>query len=82
MAFDPPSALLPVLQCLHALSFGAAHLGALGFVARLAPAMGLSGFLYARWGSLAYSAMALAAILGGLFVLAGHRLAREKAVSA
>ena len=103
MAFDPPSALLPVLQCLHALSFGAAHLGALGFVARSAPAglgataqgyfavalglvmamaMGLSGFLYARWGSLAYSAMALAAILGGLFVLAGHRLAREKAVSA
>ncbi len=103
MAFDPPSALLPVLQCLHALSFGAAHLGALGFVARSAPAglgataqgyfavalglvmamaMGLSGFLYARWGSLAYSAMALAAILGGLFVLAGHRLAREKVVSA
>jgi PPP family 3-phenylpropionic acid transporter len=103
MAFDPPSALLPVLQCLHALSFGAAHLGALGFVARSAPAglgataqgyfavalglvmamaMGLSGFLYARWGSLAYAAMALAAILGGLFVLAGHRLAREKAVSA
>jgi MFS transporter, PPP family, 3-phenylpropionic acid transporter len=103
MAFDPPSALLPVLQCLHALSFGAAHLGALGFVARSAPAglgataqgyfavalglvmamaMGLSGFLYARWGSLAYSAMALAAILGGLFVLAGHRLAPEKVLSA
>jgi PPP family 3-phenylpropionic acid transporter len=103
MAFDPPSALLPVLQCLHALSFGAAHLGALGFVARSAPAglgataqgyfavalglvmamaMGLSGFLYARWGSLAYAAMALAAILGGLFVLAGHRPAREKVVSA
>jgi PPP family 3-phenylpropionic acid transporter len=103
MAFDPPWALLPVLQCLHALSFGAAHLGALGFVARSAPAglgataqgyfavalglvmamaLGLSGFLYARWGSLAYGAMALAAILGGLFAVAGNRLAREKVVSA
>jgi PPP family 3-phenylpropionic acid transporter len=38
MAFDPPPALLPVLQCLHALSFGATHLGALGCVARAAPA--------------------------------------------
>jgi PPP family 3-phenylpropionic acid transporter len=37
MAFDPPSALLPWLQVLHALSFGATHLGALGFVARHAP---------------------------------------------
>jgi PPP family 3-phenylpropionic acid transporter len=38
MALDPPVALLPPLQCLHALSFGATHLGALGFVARAAPA--------------------------------------------
>jgi PPP family 3-phenylpropionic acid transporter len=38
MAFDPPTMLLPVLQCLHALSFGATHLGALGCVARAAPA--------------------------------------------
>src|SRR5262249_30909577 len=38
MAFDPPTALLPPLQCLHALSFGATHLGALGFMARAAPA--------------------------------------------
>src|SRR3974377_2584798 len=37
MAFDPPAALLPWLQLLHALSFGATHLGALGFVARRAP---------------------------------------------
>src|SRR5262249_2362109 len=80
--FDPPTALLPPLQCLHALSFGATHLGALGFMARAAPAelgataqgylavalglvmaaaMGISGVLYARWGGLAYGAMALAA---------------------
>src|SRR5262249_4431564 len=95
MAFDPPPALLPPLQCLHALSFGATHLGALGFMARAAPAelgataqgylavalglvmaaaMGISGVLYARWGGLAYSAMALAAAAGGIFALAAHRL--------
>src|SRR5262249_9352900 len=95
MAFDPPPALLPPLQCLHALSFGATHLGALGFMARAAPAelgataqgylavalglvmaaaMGISGVLYARWGGLAYGAMALAAAAGGMFALAAHRL--------
>jgi MFS transporter, PPP family, 3-phenylpropionic acid transporter len=37
MAFDPPALLLPFVQLLHALSFGATHLGALGFVARHAP---------------------------------------------
>jgi PPP family 3-phenylpropionic acid transporter len=36
MAFDPPMALLPFVQCLHALSFGATHLGAIQFVARAA----------------------------------------------
>ena len=37
MAFSPPDAALPFLQLLHAASFGATHLGALGFVARHAP---------------------------------------------
>ena len=37
MAFNPPAVLLPFVQLLHALSFGATHLGALGFVARHAP---------------------------------------------
>ena len=36
MAFDPPAALLPWLQCLHGLSFGATHLGAMHFLARFA----------------------------------------------
>jgi PPP family 3-phenylpropionic acid transporter len=97
MALDPPTALLPPLQCLHALSFGATHLGALGVVARraraefaataqgylavalglvMAAAMGVSGVLYAHWGSFAYSAMALTAAAGGLFALCAHRLAR------
>ena len=37
MAFDPPALLLPWLQLLHGLSFGAAFLGALNFVAHRAP---------------------------------------------
>jgi PPP family 3-phenylpropionic acid transporter len=37
MAFDPPTAVLPLLQLLHAASFGAAHLGAMGFLARAVP---------------------------------------------
>lgn len=38
MAFDPPLIALPVLQILHALSFGATHIGAMQFLARVAPA--------------------------------------------
>jgi len=34
MMVNPPAALLPFLQILHALSFGATHLGALTYVAR------------------------------------------------
>ncbi len=36
MAFDPPAAVLPALQCLHALSFGATHLGAMHCLSRIA----------------------------------------------
>ncbi|MFY9624316.1 MAG: MFS transporter [Rhodoplanes sp.] len=36
MAFDPPVLLLPALQCLHGLSFGATHLGAMHFLAGFA----------------------------------------------
>ncbi len=38
MALDPPSVLLPALQCLHALSFAATHLGAMQFLANAVPA--------------------------------------------
>jgi MFS transporter, PPP family, 3-phenylpropionic acid transporter len=37
MALAPPAALLPALQCLHGLSFGATHLGSVQLVARAAP---------------------------------------------
>ena len=36
MAFDPPALALPVLQCLHALSYGATHLGTMTFLAGVA----------------------------------------------
>jgi MFS transporter, PPP family, 3-phenylpropionic acid transporter len=37
MAFDLPTAALPALQCLHALSFGATHLGTMQVLARCVP---------------------------------------------
>jgi len=37
MSFDPPLALLLLLQQLHALSFGATHLGSIQLLARIAP---------------------------------------------
>lgn len=65
MAFDPPAALLPFLQILHALSYGATHLGALTYVARHAPAgqaATAQGYL-----AIALSAvMALASAVSGL----------------
>jgi PPP family 3-phenylpropionic acid transporter len=91
MALDPPVATLPLLQLLHAFSFGTTHLGVLMFISRhaasrqaatsqayLAVAMGivmacmttLAGVLFARYGSLAYLAMALAAAIGGACAVA------------
>jgi PPP family 3-phenylpropionic acid transporter len=37
MAIEPPVALLPVLQILHAATFGATHLGTMAFLARTVP---------------------------------------------
>jgi MFS transporter, PPP family, 3-phenylpropionic acid transporter len=73
MAFDPPTVLLPPLQCLHALSFGATHLGALGFMARAAPAeLGATaqGYLAVALGVVMAAAMGISGVLyahwGGL----------------
>jgi PPP family 3-phenylpropionic acid transporter len=100
MAFNPPAAVLPILQVLHAMSFGATHLGMLGFVAAkalpnrgataqgyLAVALGtvmaistsVSGVLFAAFGSLAYEAMTLAAILGTVAGYVAHRTMRNVA---
>jgi len=98
MAFDPPAALLPPLQALHALSFGATYLGSLNIVARraahgqsataqgylavasgavMAAATGMSGVLYAAFGSLAYAAMTLVAVAGGVCALVAYQLGRR-----
>lgn len=37
LAFDPTGWTLPLLQLLHAFSFGASHLGAVAFIAHVAP---------------------------------------------
>ena len=95
MAFDPPAALLPALQVLHALSFGATHLGTMAYLSRAAPegsraaaqgdvatasgvamaaAIALSGALYLSYGSAAYAAMAVMAVVGGMLALVAGRL--------
>lgn len=70
MAFGPPGALLPFLQCLHALSFGATHLGTLGFIARAAPA-GLAataqGYIAVSMGVAMAAATGLSGLLYGRF---------------
>ena len=70
MALGPPSALLPALQCLHGLSFGATHLGTLALIARAAPAgLGASaqGYVSVILGIAMAGATGLAGLLyGGL----------------
>jgi MFS transporter, PPP family, 3-phenylpropionic acid transporter len=70
MAAAPPAILLPVLQCLHALSFGATHLGALALVARMAPpGLGATaqGYFAVAHGVTMAVATALAGVLYGHF---------------
>jgi PPP family 3-phenylpropionic acid transporter len=73
MAFDPPTAILPALQLLHACSFAATHLGMMGFMMRAVPrelAATAQGFL-ATWSGLV-NATATAAS-GLVFAAAGSR---------
>ena len=49
----------------------------LGTGAGMAIFMGLSGVLYGAYGSRAYAAMALAALIGGILALIADRLARD-----
>jgi len=70
MALDPPALVLPWLQLLHAASFGATHLGALGFVARHAPAgqsATAQGYLAIVIGVLSAAATALSGWLYGAY---------------
>lgn len=70
MAFDPPVALLPLLQLLHALSFGMTYLGALFFTHRHAPpgqAATAQGYLAIVLGVTAACATAASGWLYGAF---------------
>ena len=74
MALDPPVTLLPVLQMLHALSFGAAHLGAMGFLARAVPRE-LAATAQGMLATVAGIVMASATALSGLAYAASGALA-------
>lgn len=65
MGFDPPFAALIGLQLFHALSYGAIHLGAIQFIARIAPP-GLSGTVQAL-----YATFAIGAMLGVMTMASG-----------
>lgn len=75
LALGPPGALLPLLQCLHALSFGATHLGTLAFIGRAAPA-GLAataqGYLAVSTGVAMAAATGLSGLLYGRFGAAAY----------
>jgi len=58
MAFNPPLALLVPLQVLHALTYGAAHLGAILFITRAVPHKGMGS------AQAFYAVMAAGVILG------------------
>ena len=75
MAFDPPAWSLPALQCLHALSFGATHLGTLGLLSRLAAAeqsATAQGFYAAIFGIVFAGAMTLSGLLYGAYGSAAY----------
>jgi PPP family 3-phenylpropionic acid transporter len=83
MALDPPAWILPLLQCLHGLSFGATHLGSIGFLAQAAPA----GMAARAQGALAVMqglAMAAAMGLSGLLYadFGGHAYAAMALIAA
>jgi PPP family 3-phenylpropionic acid transporter len=70
MALDPPVWMLPLLQLLHAFSFGMTYLGALFFTSRHAPpgqAATAQGYLAVILGVTAAAAMGLSGWLYGLF---------------
>lgn len=70
MAFDPPATALPFLQLLHALSFGATHLGALTFLTRHVPAERAAtaqGYLAIALGAGMAAATGLSGVLYGAF---------------
>ena len=70
MAFDPPLALLVPLQLLHALTYGAAHLGAILFITRAVPHKGMGS------AQAFYPTMAAGLVLGIVGLASGALYAR------
>ena len=64
-AFDPPLYILFPVQILHALSFGAAHLGAIHFIAQAVPEQ------YSATGQGLYAAFAMGVIMGIMTMVSG-----------
>ncbi len=64
-AFNPPLIILFSIQTLHALTFGAAHLGAIHFLAAAVPER------YAATGQGMYAAVAAGIGMGGAYIAAG-----------
>ena len=64
-AFDPPLYILFPVQILHALSFGAAHLGAIHFIAQAVPEQ------YSATGQGLYAAFAMGVIMGIMTMISG-----------
>src|SRR5262245_40319934 len=82
-AFDPPLVLLAPLQLLHALSFGATHLGTMMHLTRSAPERGRAaaqGHIATANTLMMAAATALAGVLYG--VSAGHAYAAMAALAA
>jgi MFS transporter, PPP family, 3-phenylpropionic acid transporter len=65
MGLDPPLALLVPLQLLHALTFGATHLGAMHFIARVVPTA------QAGTAQALYASVTSGIAMGGAMLLAG-----------
>ena len=75
MALGPPGALLPLLQCLHGLSFGATHLGTLAFIGHAAPsglAATAQGYISVSAGVVMAAATGLSGLLYGRFGAAAY----------
>jgi MFS transporter, PPP family, 3-phenylpropionic acid transporter len=66
MSLDPPFAVLVVLQVLHAATYGAAHLGAMAFIAAAVPDRG------AGQAQALYSAIGNGLVTGLATLAAGH----------
>jgi len=75
MAFDPPGWILPSLQAMHGLSFGATHLGTIGYLASAAPKnLGATaqGYLYVVMSAVLAAMLGLSGFLFSAFGATGY----------